>query len=201
EIGGDAQRLDGAADREVQRALLGVGRGMPAREVGEHVDFGGAEHELPGLRVEGGGREARIVGHALERLGGELAVRHVPAVRHPGFLGGVFLAGAHWRACSMESASVWRILARAKCLSFASIRIQGACAVLVRSIMSAAATWYWSHLSRFLQSSEVILKRLKRVFSRSLKRRYCSSLEICSQYLATMAPLRASCSSKALISE
>src|SRR4030095_9195568 len=103
-------------------------------------------------------------------------------------------------ALSSAFTIVFSTLIRAKYLSSASTSVHGASSVDVRSTISAAACSYAFHLARLRQSSGVILKRLNGVFSRALKRRYCSALLICSQNLQTIAPLSASCSSNWLIS-
>src|SRR6185503_877615 len=103
-------------------------------------------------------------------------------------------------AASSACTRVFSTLIRAKYLLLASTSVQGAPEVDVRSTMSQTAVSYWSHFLRLRQSSAVILKRLKEIFSRALKRRYCSSLLTASQNLTTTVPWRASALSKSLIS-
>src|SRR5438477_642694 len=83
-----------------------------------------------------------------------------------------------FNSCASLSTIVRSTLIRPYFLSSASTSVQGAISVLVRSTMSQTALSYSSHFLRFLQSSSVILKRLKGVFSRALNRCSCSVLLI-----------------------
>src|SRR5207248_4883123 len=113
---------------------------------------------------------------------------------------GYVVAHGHESAPSRRRTIVFSTFTRAKSLSSASTSVHGASSVDVRSTMSATACSYASHFARLRQSSGVILKRLNGVFSRALKRRYCSALLTCSQNLHSTTPSSTSCSSNWLIS-
>lgn len=79
--------------------------------------------------------------------------------------------------------TVFSALTRANHLSSDSTTVQGAISVLVRASISSTASSYWSHFSRFRQSSSVILYTFLGSDARSLNRLSCSSLLISSQNL------------------
>ena len=90
--------------------------------------------------------------------------------------------------CSILSQIVFSALMRAYFLSLPSMTVHGAKSVDVSFIMRSTAFSYSSHFSRLRQSSSVIFHCLDGVFSRSLQRRYCSSLSIFVQNYLTTAP-------------